>query len=286
MSFTKAAYENNISQSTISKQIALLEKELGTELLSRGKLITLTPAGEAIYGKFILMLRELDSVLQTAKAASSKQFGQLNVGMFSFFDMKKALPGFLREFTLKHPEANIRFIPSGRKELQKAFMNKELDCVFLLPYDYEIFESYDLKACRLPRKPHRLVFPRNMFPESYTPTVRDFKDTTFYFTSYFEDQDNVSYLPLDVLAEMGLTPKKCQWLDSFDLAYTYIEEGLGAGVFAPSTRIDSGKYARSINLECEKSYISMSLYWRDTNPNPLLTLFTDMVAEMSERQNR
>lgn len=46
-SFTRAAEEINISQSSLSTQISKLEAELGTKLFERGaRLITLTRAGE------------------------------------------------------------------------------------------------------------------------------------------------------------------------------------------------------------------------------------------------
>lgn len=45
-SFTEAAYQENISQSSISKQIKKLEDEIGVELFSRNKnKIKLTSAG-------------------------------------------------------------------------------------------------------------------------------------------------------------------------------------------------------------------------------------------------
>lgn len=49
-SFTKAANEMFISQSSLSKKIKALENELGIELLNRGKsIIELTHAGKEVY---------------------------------------------------------------------------------------------------------------------------------------------------------------------------------------------------------------------------------------------
>ena len=51
LSFTKAAEERHMAQTTVSRQIAALEKELGTHLFERrGRALTLTPAGRYMVG--------------------------------------------------------------------------------------------------------------------------------------------------------------------------------------------------------------------------------------------
>jgi DNA-binding transcriptional LysR family regulator len=51
LSFTKAAEERHMAQTTVSRQVAALEKELGTPLFERrGRALTLTPAGRYMVG--------------------------------------------------------------------------------------------------------------------------------------------------------------------------------------------------------------------------------------------
>lgn len=51
LSFTKAADELHMAQTTVSRQIAALEKELGTQLFERrGRSLTLTPVGQYMVG--------------------------------------------------------------------------------------------------------------------------------------------------------------------------------------------------------------------------------------------
>ncbi|MDR1184760.1 MAG: LysR family transcriptional regulator [Coriobacteriales bacterium] len=52
MNITKAAKELNITQSTLSKHISILEKELGVQLIERGSRMTLTSAGQ-FFAEFV-----------------------------------------------------------------------------------------------------------------------------------------------------------------------------------------------------------------------------------------
>lgn len=70
--FTLAAYENNISQSSFSKQIMNLEDELGVELFLRKKRnIVLTSAGEQCLEYAYKMLNIYEEMLQGIKSFSA-----------------------------------------------------------------------------------------------------------------------------------------------------------------------------------------------------------------------
>lgn len=110
--FTLAALENNISQSSFSKQIMNLENELGTELFVRKKrTIELTPAGEQFqeYADRILntyedMLRGMESysAFQTlpVSIASIPVIQSYQIGTI-IFDLKRQYPDIIFNITEK-----------------------------------------------------------------------------------------------------------------------------------------------------------------------------------------
>ncbi len=60
-SFTSAARESGISQSSVSKRLAALEAKLGTRLLSRtSRKFSLTEVGCDYYERCLLILMEVD----------------------------------------------------------------------------------------------------------------------------------------------------------------------------------------------------------------------------------
>lgn len=64
-SFTKAAFECNISQSAISQQVKELENSLGVKLLNRkGRSFEVTEAGRFFYTHSQDVLQEVDRLLK------------------------------------------------------------------------------------------------------------------------------------------------------------------------------------------------------------------------------
>jgi DNA-binding transcriptional LysR family regulator len=78
--FGRAAATLHITQPALSQQIKLLEREIGTELFVRGSHgVTLTPAGRVLLSSGERLLREVDLVTESVKAAAAGQTGLLRV---------------------------------------------------------------------------------------------------------------------------------------------------------------------------------------------------------------
>ena len=83
-SFTAAAKKLGISQPPLSKQIMLLEEELGVKLFERGaKKTELTEAGTYLYFKAKDILSLMDSVSDDLKHFPSSARGVLKLGVIS-----------------------------------------------------------------------------------------------------------------------------------------------------------------------------------------------------------
>ena len=92
------------SQPGISKQIRLLEDELGVEVFARsGKHLTrITPAGEAILGIAGEIMQKVDSIRQVAQ-----EFSDEKKGMFRVLDIGKPK---LQSFTESKPPGLRRVV--------------------------------------------------------------------------------------------------------------------------------------------------------------------------------
>jgi DNA-binding transcriptional LysR family regulator len=81
LNFSKAAEHHYTSQPSVSRQIALLEKELGFELFFRTKhSVQLTPAGKIVYDEFSQLYQKAAAVLEKARQTSRGMDGNLNIG--------------------------------------------------------------------------------------------------------------------------------------------------------------------------------------------------------------
>jgi DNA-binding transcriptional LysR family regulator len=81
-SFTRAAQRVRISQSGVSAQIRLLERELGVELIDRsGRQATLTSAGRQVLEHARSALAAADAARQAADETNDLLRGELTIGM-------------------------------------------------------------------------------------------------------------------------------------------------------------------------------------------------------------
>lgn len=109
MSFTKAAIELNLTQSAVSRQVRLMEDQLGLELFRRvNQRLTVTEAGRT----YAVDVRRSLQLLQEATLkllAYQERGGILNVATPSAFGVKWLIPR-LHSFYSQHPEIllNVR----------------------------------------------------------------------------------------------------------------------------------------------------------------------------------
>ncbi len=133
-SFSRAATAAYSTQSTLSRQIARLEKELCTKLFERhGRHVELTfngqlllPMAQAIVGRTeeaISLMRE-----QSQPEASRVRFGAVG-NVFALM-----LTPILVSFLADHPRLAVDLIEKDDAELEEAVISGELDCAVITPW--------------------------------------------------------------------------------------------------------------------------------------------------------
>ena len=96
------------SQPGISKQIRLLEDELGVEIFSRsGKHLTrVTPAGQEILQIAGAILRQVESIKQLTNEYNSPSHGSLSIAT-THTQARYALPSVIKGFIGKYPDVSL-----------------------------------------------------------------------------------------------------------------------------------------------------------------------------------
>jgi len=106
-SFSKAAEMNLVSQSAVSQQLAKLERQLGTQLISRGGgMVSPTDAGQAFYNGARDILRRYEAMVGEVRSAADAIRGVLRVGTIYSVGMYSLDPLFKR-FMKAHPEVTL-----------------------------------------------------------------------------------------------------------------------------------------------------------------------------------
>jgi DNA-binding transcriptional LysR family regulator len=106
-SFTIAARALGLSSAAISKQLILLEKELGLQLMIRStRSVALTQMGKSYYDQCKRILEEIDIATSLVEQMKTTPQGSLKVVSSSYFASSHIVP-YLREFLTLFPNIYI-----------------------------------------------------------------------------------------------------------------------------------------------------------------------------------
>ena len=112
MSFTLAAAELNLTQSSISRQVAQLERQLGTALFARQtRSLALTAAGQRFYQATQQALKQLDRAVDDIRGPRNSE--RVTVTTYASFASLWLVPR-LTSFQRAHPQVEIRIDAGDR----------------------------------------------------------------------------------------------------------------------------------------------------------------------------
>ncbi len=106
-SFSEAGRVLDVQPSSVSRQVTVLEKELGIALLNRTtRSIGLTEAGRQYYGYSRRILQELEEARQAVHALSDTPSGRLRLSMTVGFGESVVLP-LIPAFMARYPDISV-----------------------------------------------------------------------------------------------------------------------------------------------------------------------------------
>jgi DNA-binding transcriptional LysR family regulator len=131
-SFTHAADQVGVAQPTLSKQVRVLEAELGTPLFDRTSSgATLTQAGEVLLPYASRILSDAESARVQVQELAGLRRGRLRVGATPSL-WSGLVADALRAFRTGHPDLEVQVQESGSKDLVRQLSDGELDLALVI----------------------------------------------------------------------------------------------------------------------------------------------------------
>ncbi len=125
--FGRAARRLAISQPPLSYNIQQLENSLGARLLERSnKAVSLTAAGETLYGEAKKILSQVRDAEYLTTQAARGMIGRLRIG-FSASSLFRGLPEAIEKFQERAPEADIVLHELNSAEQLEALQRRDID---------------------------------------------------------------------------------------------------------------------------------------------------------------
>lgn len=138
-SYTRAADQLYVSQSTISRQIAKLERELGYELLYRTtRHVSLTPSGQVLYDLLLDVQTRWERGLRVAELASATQNElSLRVGLLHGWMINRLPTNGFDSFLREYPVVDLTLEKYTYTELTTQLHDGNLDAIFTTASEIE-----------------------------------------------------------------------------------------------------------------------------------------------------
>ncbi|MDJ0878118.1 MAG: HTH-type transcriptional regulator CysB [Halieaceae bacterium] len=216
------------SQPGISKQIRLLEDELGVEIFARsGKHLThVTPAGEVILKTAGEILRKVDSIKSVAQEFSNEKKGSLSLAT-THTQARYALPETISTFIDRYPEVSLHMHQGTPMQISEMAADGTVEFAIAtealeLFSDLVMMPCYTWNRCILVPRDHPLTQLSRLTLEA----VAEHAIVTYVFG--FTGRSRLD----EAFMEKGLVPKVVFTAADADVIKTYVRLGLGIGIVA------------------------------------------------------
>jgi len=216
------------SQPGVSKQIRLLEDELGVQIFQRsGKHLTeITAAGQAIIGVAGLILGEVENIKRIAAEHCDDTRGSLSIAT-THTQARYVLPSTIEKFIKDYPEVSLHMHQGTPMQISELAANRNVDFA-IATEALELFDALIMLPCY--RWNRSIIVPEGhplaAMEEITLEAVAEFPIVTYVFGFTGRSQlDSAFY-------ERGLTPKVVFTAVDADVIKTYVKLGLGIGIVA------------------------------------------------------
>lgn len=216
------------SQPGISKQVRMLEDELGIQIFGRsGKHLThVTPAGQQVINIANDILGKVESIKKVSEEYTKPDQGQLNIATTDT-QARYALPNIIRQFIDRYPKVNLHMHQGTPSQISEQAARGDADFAIAteamhLYSDLIMLPCYHWNRSVVVPKDHPLA----------TRTQISIEDLArFPLVTYVFGFDRASEIE-KAFNRANLEPRVVFSATSADVLKTYVRLGLGVGVIA------------------------------------------------------
>lgn len=278
LSFTKAADKLFVSQSTLSRQIALLEKEIDTTLFVRsGRDIRLTSAGTILYKGLKRITQEVEELMKEANHAQAGYTGCLHIGVLNGLTVGDFMPHVYQNLLKEYPNIELVFHSMTFDDLLEALYSGKLDMAFSIEFYLHGREQiiYDTIA---PCEDY--IVMNKAHPRASTPelTLKDCEHDTFVLISP-DDNARSSELIIEACRKEGFEPR-VRYAPTLLDQMLWIEAGMGVSILDTRNILLDNPNIAKVPLASNWSPNTV-LAWYKLNYNPAIPLFLKKVKQFA-----
>lgn len=228
LSISAAAATLYTSQPGISKQIKLLEEELGVDIFIRNgkRFVGLTDPGKVIAEVAARMLLEASNLKQVGQEFKDQQSGELTIAT-THTQARYALPPVVKRFIQQYPDVKLGLHQGNPTQIAEQVLSGEADIGIatesLALYDELVtLPCYEWHHCVVVPTKHPLLLEKKLTLKK----LAQYPIITYDFAFTGRNKINQAFNEAEIEPNIALTA-----IDA-DVIKTYVELGMGVGIVA------------------------------------------------------
>lgn len=271
-----AAEALHTSQPGVSRQVQLLEHELGFEIFqrTRNRIIGLTEPGKHVLSIAQRISTDIDALRSLKNDMHSGNRGTLTIGT-THTQARYVLPSVVDGFLRRYPEVRLILKQGNPEEICSLVEGGDAD-IAIGPETMRKFPNLVQLPCfQLPRS----VIAREGHPILDVPQLT-LESVAEYPIITYDTRYSGRWMVMRVFKEAGLDPKIIMSAIDADVCKTYVSLGIGVAILTTITydeTRDIGLRARDASHLFPDSTINVSLR-PNTYPRPFLVDFVRAIA--------
>jgi len=283
LNFTEAAKYLFLAQSSLSRQIVELEKELGAPLFIRNnRMVTLTPAGNLLQKEADLLISKIDGLIA--------QIGQINDGCLGILKIgclgveKHFLPELIKLFSEKHPNIQLDIDWFSMQKLNQALDANIIDIGFSLASEVQNIPHLacqtiytDTLAVVVPGE-HPLASKNNI-------SLAELANESFVIMSRDEVPNSFDFIT-KLCMDKGFSMNIVKETSSLETLFLSVELGVGLSIISSKMQANSHSHLRFIPITDEDAIVHAVVLWKKQHTNPIIPLLLQELQTLLEMHEK
>ncbi len=276
LNFRRAAIRLNMTQPPLSRQIQLLEHQLGVRLLERStRSVILTAAGRAFFVEAQYLLERAELAIQSARNTAYGSTGTVGI-TFIASAVYEFLPDVIVKAQQQYPGINISLKEMTTFEQVEAMRLRKTDIGIIRSSSWQNEFEHE---CLL-REPFVLAMPdKHELADKPDITVQDLNGKPFIMYSLTSWQPFYELLA-GMFRSAGVIPDYVQHINSTLTMLALVNAGLGAALVPRSASRIHFDHVMYRPIELDPGIRSeLHLIWREDNENPASKVILQAIRE-------
>lgn len=281
--FTRAAKVLYITQPTLSRQIAVLEEDIGGKLFDRSsRKVELTPLGKNLFDSTQTVLKQCQQLSLLAKKKVQFPLETIKLGYSGILEID-FLVASIRDMRKKYSGADIELHRNSLGKLTQRLLDKDLDIIFTLDSGLNLLSNIEFK--RLFKTALMLVVPDDHPLASKNKILlNDVKDEPFVSLCREE-----SFLTQDYIRRIfdkeNIEPNIVEFCDNPQDLLITVGSGKGLALLATKYSNPEAYRVKYLDLEYKNNHIHtcLAIAWNKENLRQISKSYIDIILNYFEK---